>query len=123
MKQNAIRVFRWVERMNRTDQDAAEFFDAEDDYLANDLIPDSLIAVMKIIAEDLVPETRAVAEVINHWLAENAPAPGTPVQELLAQGNYGMAQFEVRGQSLSSICGTYRFAMLQRMQELFAALD
>lgn len=123
MKQNAIRVFRWVERMNRADQDAAEFFDAEDDYLADDLIPDSLIAVMKIIAEDLVPETRAVAEVINHWLAENAPAPGTPVQELLAQGNYGMAQFEVRGQSLSSICGTYRFAMLQRMQGLFAALD
>ena len=72
--------------MNRADQDAAEFFDAEDDYLADDLIPDSLIAVMKIIAEDLVPETRAVAEVINHWLAENVPAPGTWSMSIASSG-------------------------------------
>jgi glutathione S-transferase len=120
MKQNAIRVFRWVERMNRADQDAAEFFDAEEGYLADDRIPDSLIAVMKIIAEDLVPETRAIAEVINHWLAENAPAPGAVI---VAENNYGKAQFEIRGHTLRSICGIYRFAMLQRMQKLFAALD
>jgi glutathione S-transferase len=33
MQQRAPRVWRWVERMNRADQDAPEYFNAGDDFL------------------------------------------------------------------------------------------
>ena len=118
MKQKAIRVYRWVERMNRSDQDASEFFAAGEDYLENDVIPDTLVGVLKILAEDLVPETQAAAEVINQWLAENKPAAGAPVDRF-----FDKASFEVRGQEIHSVAQGYRFYMLQRVQTLYAELD
>jgi glutathione S-transferase len=123
MKQKAVRVWRWVERMNRADQDAPEFFDAGDDYLADDEIPDTLVAVLKILAEDLVPETRGAAERINDWLAGNQPAPGTVLPARLAENLFGMTRFTLRGQSISSVVSSYRFVMLQRVQELYDGLD
>ena len=117
MQQRAVRVYRWVERMNRPDQDAPEFFEPGTDYLANDEVPDTLIAVLRIIAEDFLPETRAAANCINTWLAEHQPAMGTPAERML-----GMAEFSVRGQSLTAVAQTYRFFLLQRVHDLYDAL-
>ena len=36
MQQRAVSVYRWVERMNRYDQDVPEFFDADADFVEND---------------------------------------------------------------------------------------
>lgn len=116
MQQRATRVYRWVERMNRADQDVPEYFSAGTDFLADDCVPDSLIAVLKLIAEDFVPETRAAAEVINEWLLENKPEPGLAAERML-----GMASFDVRGQALSAVAQTYRFYLLQRVQDAYAA--
>ena len=73
MQQRAPAVYRWVERMNREDQDAPEYFNAGNDFLANDEVPETLIPVLKILAEDFVPETLAAAELINSWLASISP--------------------------------------------------
>jgi len=118
MQRQAVRVCRWVERMNRADQDAPEFFGAGTDYLPDDEIPDTLLAVLRILAEDLVPETRAAAACINQWLADNRPAPGAPAERFL-----GMGQFNLRGQSITAVAQPYRFCMLQRVQDAYAALD
>jgi hypothetical protein len=118
MQQQAVRVYRWVERMNRADQDAPEYFDAGDDYLENDEVPDTLLAVLRIIGEDLVSETQAAATTINDWLAENQPEAGTPAERFL-----GESQFTVRGTSLKSVAQPYRFFMLQRAQEIYDGLD
>ncbi len=91
MQQRALRVARWVERMNRADQDAPEFFNPGDDYLPDDSIPETLVAVLRVLAEDLVPETHAAAAVINQWLADNQPEPGTSAQGLLGHRMFGMA--------------------------------
>ena len=74
MQQRAIRVYRWVERMNRADQDAPEYFNAGSHFLADDEVPETLLAVLRVLAEDFVPESRAAAQHINAWLAENQPA-------------------------------------------------
>ena len=42
MQQRAPRVYRWVERMNRADQDVPEFFTAGTDFLKNDEVPETL---------------------------------------------------------------------------------
>jgi len=118
MQQQAVRVYRWVERMNRADQDVPEYFDSGDDYLANDTVPETLVAVLKILAQDFVPETRAAALCINQWLLENQPEPGTEAERML-----GMNEFEVRGQPLTAVAQTYRFYLLQRVQDAYAELD
>jgi len=120
MQQRALRVARWVERMNRADQDAPEFFNPGDDYLPDDSIPETLVAVLKVLAEDLVPETYAAAAVINQWLADNQPEPGTSAQGLLGHRMFGMAEFNLRGQSISAVAQSYRFVILQKLQQQYA---
>lgn len=117
MKQQAVRVYRWVERMNRPDQDAPEYFDTGDDYLDDDAIPQALFGVLTLLSEDFVPETVAHAQSINNWLTTNAPEPGAPAERTL-----GKANFEVRGQSMESVCQPYRFALLQRVQSFYDSL-
>jgi glutathione S-transferase len=117
MQQRAVRVYRWVERMNRADQDAPEYFNAGDDFLADDEVPDSLLAVLKIIAEDFVPETRSAAAAINQWLQENRPQAGDTAERFL-----GQCQFELRGQTMTSAAQPYRFFLLQRVQAIYDAL-
>jgi glutathione S-transferase len=121
MQQRATRVYRWVERMNRADQDAPEYFNAGSDFLADDLVPDTLLAVLRVLAEDFVPETRAAAECINAWLAENPPEPGAPAVGRLAQA-IGGAGFSIRGQVFSALAQPHRFYLLQRVQDACAAL-
>jgi len=123
MHQRAVRVTRWVERMNRADQDALEFFNPGVSYLEDDRIPETLETVLKVLAEDLVPETQAAAEVINQWLAEHQPESGTLAQGSLGQSMYGMAQFSLRGQSISAVAQSYRFVVLQKLQQQYAQLE
>ncbi len=117
MQRRAVRVYRWVERMNRPDQDAPEYFNAGTDYLEDDQVPDTLLAVLRILAEDFVPETWAAADCINGWLGENRPESGTRAERLL-----GMAGFHVRGQDITAVAQPYRFYLLQRVQALHAGL-
>jgi glutathione S-transferase len=122
MQQRATGVYRWVERMNRADQDAPEYFNAGTDFLAGDEVPETLLAVLRLLAEDFVPETRAAAEVINRWLAEHQPEAGTPAVGRLAHA-IGTAEFTVRGETVTALAQPYRFYLLQRVQSVHAGLD
>jgi len=118
MQAKAIRVFRWVERMNRGEPDIGEFDGAEPDrYLANDEIPETLISLMRHIAKDFVPETTAAARFINAWLDEQNPEPGTPVER-----GVGLCEFECEGSSFKALAQPYRFYLLKRMQDAFEDL-
>ena len=122
MQQRATRVYRWVERMNRADQDVPEYFEAGTDFLADDEVPETLLAVLRVLAEDFVPETRAAAERINAWLAEEQPEAGAPAVTRLS-GGAGNAEFSLRGQTISALAQPYRFYLLQRVQALYAGLE
>ena len=122
MQRRAPRVWRWVERMNRADQDAPEYFNAGNGFLANDAIPDTLLAVLRAVAKDFVPETRASATFINQWLEEHSPQAGTPAVGRLAEAP-GSTNFSVDGQQVSSLAQPYRHFQLQRANELFSALN
>jgi glutathione S-transferase len=122
MQQRATRVYRWVERMNRADQDAPEYFNAGTGFLAYDEVPETLLAVLRVLAQDFVPETRAAAEFINAWLAENQPEAGEPAVGRLAQA-MGTAEFTLRGETITALAQPYRFYLLQRIQSIYADLD
>jgi glutathione S-transferase len=121
MQQRATRVYRWVERMNRADQDVPEYFNAGTDFLADDEVPETLLAVLRVLAEEFVAETRAWAAFINDWLAGNQPEPGSPAVGRLAPA-MGSAEFTVRGETINALVQPYRFYQLQRVQDAYAAL-
>ncbi len=120
MQQQAVHVYRWVERMNRPYQDASEHYAAGADYLADDEIPETLLAVLSIIAEDLLPETRAAAESINLWLGANSVASGDRASRYLGQSEC-KASFVVRGQQFQTGAQPYRFFQLQIVQDAYQA--
>ena len=122
MQQRAPAVYRWVERMNHEDQDVPEYFNAGNDFLANDEIPETLIPVLKILAEDFVPETLAAAELINNWLDEHQPDPGAVAVGRLAEA-LGTADFTVRGETITALAQPHRFYMLQRVQDAVTGLS
>ena len=122
MQQRAPAVYRWVERMNREDQDAPECLNAGNDFLANDEVPETLIPVLKVLAEDFVPETLAAAAHINSWLDENQPGSGAVAVGRLAEA-LGTADFVVRGETITALAQPHRFYLLQRVQDAFADLS
>ena len=80
--------------------------------LAGDVIPDTLVAVMKVLAEDFVPETLAAAKCINEWLAsQDKLEAGSEVQR-----GVGFGEFEVRGVAVKALAQPYRFYLLGRVQ-------
>lgn len=119
MQAKAIRVLRWVERMNRPEPDVGEFEVQDGAYLSGDEVPDTLITVLKSLAQDFVPETRAVAACINKWIdAQEGLQSGT-----LVERGVGLGTFEVRGVSINALAQPYRFYLLKRVQDVYAALD
>jgi glutathione S-transferase len=121
MQKRATRVYRWVERMNRADQDAPEYFNAGTDFLTDDELPETLLAVLRVLAEDFVPETQAAAEFINTWLAENKPEAGSPAVGRLAM-SMGSSEFSLRGETIKAVAQPHRFYLLQRVQAVYDSL-
>ncbi|MDA0977140.1 MAG: glutathione S-transferase domain-containing protein, partial [Proteobacteria bacterium] len=119
MQAHGIRVFRWVERMNRPEADIGEFENQDETYLPGDEIPQTLIDVLRQLAIDFVPETRAAMECINDWLAQQDELPaGTPVER-----GVGFAGFEMEGVSVSALAQPFRFYLLKRVQDDFDSMN
>ncbi|MEO0437568.1 MAG: glutathione S-transferase family protein [Pseudomonadota bacterium] len=118
MQKEAPDVYRWIERMNRRDADIGEFDELPDAYLENDQIPATLLALLKIVAEDFVPETLASADCINSWL-ESQPniEAGTPVER-----GVGFSSFELRGCVCHALAQPYRYYLLAQAQETYETM-
>ena len=118
MQNQAVAAYRWVERMNRPEADCGEFDSNSNEFLAGDQIPDTLIALLKHIAEDFVPETLAAAKCINDWLdAQPTLAANTAIER-----GVGFGEFGLRGNKIIALAQPYRFYLLKRMQDDYAQL-
>ena len=122
MKKRAPRVYRWVERMNRADQDASEYFDCGTDFLPNDEIPVTLQTVLRVVAQDFIPETAASADFLNLWLSQKNPEVGTPAVFRLGS-SIGSIEFLVRAQAFKALVVPYRHFHLQRIHRMFDEHD
>jgi len=119
MQTKAPRLFRWVERMNRPEPDTGEFGDFKRDYFEEDHIPETLVDLLKQLAEDFIPETRAAAVCINQWLQDQSDLTSqTPIQR-----GVGFGSFVVRNQTINALAQPYRFFLLKRVQDAFDSLS
>ncbi len=123
MKKRAPRVYRWVERMNRASQDAQEYFDCDTDFLQKNEIPETLIAVLRVLSQDFVPETVASAKFLNLWLSEKNPKTGSPAVFQLGTSPLGSVEFQVRDRPIKAAIVPYRHFQLQRIHEIFDEVE
>jgi len=118
MQSKAVCLFRWVERMNRPEADLGEFAQQDSNFLDSDQVPDTLIEVLRHIAIDFVPETKAACIAINKWIQEQKTLDSnTP-----AERGVGMCSFDVQGETLTALAQPYRFYLLKRVQDHYASL-
>ncbi|TFU03040.1 glutathione S-transferase [Polymorphobacter arshaanensis] len=123
MKARAWRVWRWTERMNAPDHDAAEYGDFSEALFADDAIPDSLAHVLAYVAEDYLPEIVAMTAFANDWLAANPVTAGALVTVKPNVRVMGETSFDWRGQRLTVGVFPYRLYLLQRILDAADALD
>lgn len=133
IKKRAPRVGRWVERMTTAEPYLHEYPEADGSLIDDAELPDTLLALMGYVAEEYLPEIAAHVEVANQWLADNPDIePGTnglesPAARGLMGGRglvgSGAATFEWRGQELTTGVMPYRFWLMQRLHDDFAAAD
>jgi len=71
-----------------------------------------------IKAEDSVPETLAAAEAINTWLFEE----GDKVSGTFVERGLGFGKLNLRGTKINAIAQPYRFYLLKRAQDEYAAM-
>jgi hypothetical protein len=144
VKRRAPRVGRWVERMTTTERYEHEFGagagagagggaevgggrNADEDLIADDALPDTLLAMMRYVSEEYLPEISAHVAVANEWLAEHPDiVAGTnglddPAGRGLTGGRgligSGAATFPWRGIQLTTSVMPYRFWLLQRLHD------
>lgn len=121
MQMSAPHVFRWVERMNM----AETFIDENIAQSGNELIdsanlPQSLLALMRFIAEDYLPEITAHVDQANSWLAEHSEIEtGHPTNNKSMKSGMGLAPFVWRATEINTVVIPYRFYLLQRLQDAF----
>ncbi len=123
MKKLAPRVYRWVKRMNRESQDAPEYFDCDNDFLQKNEIPETLIAVLRVLSQDFVPETVASAKFLNLWLSEQNPVTGSPAVFQLGTSPLGNVEFQVRDHTINAAIVPYRHFQLQRIHQIFDEVE
>ena len=123
MKKRAPRVYRWVERMNRASQDAQEYFDCDTDFFQKNEVPETLIAVLRVLSQDFVPETVASAKCLNLWLSEQNPKTDSPAVFQLGTSPLGNVEFQVRDRLIKAAVVPYRHFQLQRIHQIFDEVE
>lgn len=122
MKQKAPRVWHWVERMNSAEPGCGGYPPRARKTPAPQDLPQTLLDLLRFVAEDYLPEARAYVAFTNEWL-RNHPGIAEGSNGLAKPGDrsIGMMTFNWRGQPVSVVVMPYRLYLLQRIQDAAAA--
>ena len=121
MKCEAPSLFRWVERMQATDRDVPEFPHYPAALPADDTPPETLLPVLKLMAQDYLPEIEAMMAGANAFLAETPVEPGAPARYPARKFGFAPVQFTLRGTPVTGLSTAYKLWMMQRLTDAFAA--
>lgn len=118
LRQKAPLVARWVERMNTAEEAWTDYENASRSWVSDSDLPETLMALMRFIAEDFQPEMLAHIDYANQWLSDRPDlAAGTNGLDDPTQRYIGMTEFPWRGISLRTSVLPYRFYLLQFLQD------
>ncbi len=126
IKRRAPRVGRWVERMTTAEPYLHEYPGHDGSLVDPTDLPETLLALMRYVAVEYLPEISAHVEFANQWLGEHPDIQaGTngldnPADRGLTGGRDGVATFDWRGQRLTTVVMPYRFWLMQRLHDAVA---
>ncbi|MEI7513905.1 MAG: glutathione S-transferase family protein [Betaproteobacteria bacterium] len=120
MKRKAPSVFRWTERMMANDPDMPEFPRAAFALAAHDEVPETLSPVLKLMAQDYLPELKMAVSYTDAWLAQQGSvAIGSTVGVKPTVRTIGQGQFSLRGVQLDTLVWPYTLSRLQCISDGF----
>ncbi|RJF87914.1 glutathione S-transferase [Oleomonas cavernae] len=122
MAKHADRVQRWVERMNAQEIDSPEFPGLAPAFLAGDEIPQSLQALLALVARDYLPELQQSVAMLNDWLTVNAVEEGAPIVPPGTRNTLGTIAPVIRGVPHPQRMRHYPLWMLQRVTDAYDRL-
>ena len=124
MKRKGPSVFRWTERMMANDPDTPEFPNCAFALPEADEVPATLVPVLRLMAQDYLPELKMAVAYTDAWLAQQGDiASGTPVGGKPKVRNIGQGRFHLRGVELETLVWPYSLYMLQRVTDAYEKLD
>lgn len=122
MKRRALKVARWVERMNAPDADMPEYGNCPTAFLPNDAVPETLEQLFRHMAGELFPEMLDRAAWLRLFVAETNPQEGAPVTEGPHQRIVGMVATCFREVALVSGFQSYMLYFWQRVTDVVDGL-
>ena len=127
IKQRAPRVGRWVERMSTAEPDEVEYQrppGASAELFADDSVPDTLVSMLRYVADEYLAEITAHVSFANEWLAERPELEaGTNGLKRPGDRGIGAAEFEWRGTRITTGVMPYRFWLMQRLHDGVESFD
>ncbi len=108
MRERAPLVAQWVERMQNPTPLAGSFLD-------DDLVPDTVIPVLKRMFSEQMPVLADSARRVSQWMADN---PGKALPRAI-----GFHEFTLNGQQGKRIIRPYSLWMLQRARDYYRSLN
>ena len=126
MMQKAPNVFQWLERMNSPNRYENHLFtNAGSELFDPKQLPESLLALMKYISVEYLPEISAHVDYANQFLAANPDIESgtTGIENKGGQVSLGFCEFDWRGSRMSSTVMIYRFYLLKRLTDQFEGLS
>ena len=123
MKLRAPRVFRWTEQMNTPEIQSPEFAEFPMEYLPDDAVPETMIALLKLCVSDAGGGLVRSAEIFNDWAEKNAGRPARSVvsPEGFDEAVVGRFEDSLRGVPLPAGAGPHPLWVLQRGLDWFRA--
>ncbi len=127
MKKRAPNLYRWTERMNTAGIADGEFSDTPESYAADDAIPETLEAVLKLIFADWAPGLKAEAACFNAWVQGE---PAKPAGQLVsADGSrkvhptLGPIEYPWRGLTMRRLSAPHVLWLFSRAADFARGLD
>jgi glutathione S-transferase len=82
LKVRAPALYRWIETMGRPPIVDPEVWHVPQEYFAIDDLPETLIALLELIAEEYVPEIRATIDCYHQWLGAPDARPAGAIVDV-----------------------------------------
>ena len=117
MQQSAWPVYRWTERISSPVADMGEYLDYPEQFFPDDTIPETLVALLTYIGEEMMPELEAQVAFMDAHL-ENDPevTEGSIVGGKPSRRTIGNVTFGWRGEEMTTSVLPYRLFLIQRLQ-------
>jgi len=124
MKQRADKVFRWTERVSAPNLDIPEYPSyPHTEFLPDDAVPETLLAVGRVAAGEMIPELPDQVAAFNVWAAGQDRKAGVPLLDKPHKRAVGTVETHYRGSPVRTGVSPYRIYLLQKVQSAFDALD